>query len=362
MISAPPKAGAVLSVEALTRFGADVLRLSGLSAADAAIMAETLVHAQMTGKDSHGLTHLASYVVGIEQGALNPRPVFRISGNMPAAAILDADRAPGALAGTRATDMSIERAARFGVGIVAVRNSSHFGAASAFVSRMASQGFVGLVMSNASPTMAPRGVRVPLLGTNPIAAGFPRSDGPPVILDFASTAGSRGRIRKAAADGAAIPDTWALDANGIPTTDPVAALEGTMQALGGEKGTAIALMVELICVGLSGATAGRLALPPQTHGGTPRGISHVFISISAAAFTETDGIADRVAGVARAIETAPATDPATLPRMPGTRMHAEERKARSTGIEISENLSAILHKAWTTAKALHDKAERDQSP
>lgn len=347
-----PIAGQTCLPRDLSALAADILRHAGMDADDAEAMADILVYAQECGIESHGLMHLGAYLKGFANGALNPRPQFQVLSTLPAAATLDADRAPGVLAGLAACDEAVRRAAALGVGVVAVRNSAHFGAASAFVDRMVARGMVGLVMSNASPTMAPRGAKTAMLGTNPIACGFPRRDGPPVIIDLATTAGSRARIRKAAATGEAIPGHWALDADGHPTTDAKAALDGTMQALGGGKGTALALMVELFCVGLSGGTTGRSALPPQEASDAPRGISHMFVAMDASAFGAAEGIAARISDIAKSIESAAATDPGKAPRMPGARAAESRAAAARDGIIISPLLSQTLAEADQTARHL----------
>lgn len=351
-----PSAGEWVAPEVLRRLAAEILRHAGMSAEDAQSMAGVLVYAQECGIDSHGLAHLLAYVNGFASGALNPSPQFQLLSTMPGVATLEADQAPGILAGHVASDEAVRRAASVGIGAVAVRNSSHFGAASAFVDRMVARGMVALVLSNASPTVAPRGARTALFGTNPIAAGFPRADGPPVILDLATTAGARGRIRRAAAAGQSIPDHWALDAQGRPTSDANAALQGTMQALGGEKGTALALMVELFCVALSGGNAGRFALTPQEPSGAPRGISHFFIAIDVTALGQADAVAERVSDIARSVETAQPAQEDAAPRMPGGRAAMSRALSQDQGILISENLNRTLQDAYLAAQALRNAA------
>lgn len=324
---------------------ADILIEAGMEAADARAAAEILVFAQESGIDSHGLIHLPSYVAGISSGALNARPRMQVLGSHRAAAILDADRAPGALAGLRASNEAVVRAKECGAAVVAVRNSAHFGAAGAFAERMASAGVVGLIFSNASPTVAPRGARTALFGTNPIAAGFPRHDGPPILVDFATSAGSRARIRQAAAEGKPIPTNWALDRNGMPTDDAEAALSGTMQALGGEKGAALPLLVELLCVVLSGGRPGSEVLPPQDPSGRGRGVSHLFIAMDAEAFGGPREVMARADRIAALVESAAPADPANPPRIPGVRGARSRALARRDGIVVSRGLSTALTEA-----------------
>ena len=351
-----PQAGETVPCETMRSVAANILRLAGMSAANAQIMARGLTYAQEAGINSHGLAHLAAYIAGFESGALNANPQFQVITTLPATAILEADQAPGVLAGQVACDDAVRRAAAVGIGAVSVRNSSHFGAASAFVDRMVSQGMVGLVLSNASPTVAPRGAKTALFGTNPIACGFPNADGAPIILDLATTAGSRARIRKAAAEGEQIPEHWALDLDGLPTTNPKAALKGTMQALGGEKGTVLSLMVELICVALSGGKPGRHALPPQEPSDAPRNISHFFLALNPDGYGASGSVAKRVADIAQSITSAPPTTRGIAPRLPGQRAADHRAKAQTQGIVVSELLSKVLHDAHLAARILKTKS------
>ncbi len=348
----PPRAGEIVPVERLRALTASILVEAGMRDEEAGDMADLLVFAQESGIESHGLMHLPSYLAGIASGSLKARPRFGTEAPFRAAAILDADQAPGPLAGAKACRMAIERARDCGVAVVAVRNSAHFGAASAYAERLAAAGMVSLILSNASATVAPRGGATALFGTNPIAAGFPRAGGTPVLVDFATTAGARARIRKAAAEGRPIPADWALDGHGRPTTDARAALSGTMQALGGEKGAILPLLVELLCVGLSGGGPGVDVLVPQDATARPRGISHLFVAIDARAFGGLDAVSRRVATISALVENAAPVDPEQPPRMPGARGAARRIRARDEGIVLSPALATAVGEAISTARAI----------
>ena len=338
-----PSIGSYATPYELRVLAANCLRLAGMRDDESAVMAELLVFAQESEINSHGLVHLPAYISGITSGALNPRPTFHFhKSNYSSIAVLDADQSPGVLAGKVAADEAVRRATQTGVGVIAVHNSSHFGAASAFIDRIVSHDMVALVLSNASPTVAPRGSRTPMLGTNPIAAGFPCADGPPVIIDMATTAGARGAIRKAAANNETIPIHWALDKNGHPTTDANAALKGTMQSLGGAKGTGLGLMVELLCVALSGGATGMDTLAPQNPSDTPRAISHTFIAIDTKAVGGVELVAKKVAKIVNNIEISCPIRNDDPPRVPGTRSANCRIIARTKGILITENLAAAL--------------------
>lgn len=346
-----PMSGERARIAQLSGFAASLLVHAGLRSDDARAMADCLVFAQSSGIDSHGLMHLPAYLNGLRRSALNPRPRFVFTAERAAAASLDAEQAPGILAALAASDRASALAKQAGVGAVAVRNSGHFGVASYFVHRMLGQQQVGLVFSNASPSVAPRGGRQPLFGTNPIAAGFPRADGQPLVIDLASTLGSRARIRKAAAAGEEIPADWALDAEGQPTTSAEAALQGSMQALGGAKGTLLCLLVELLCVSLSGGALGAEVRPPQDPSSQPADVSHLFLAFDPEAFGGAAALSDRVAEIAAAIESVEPVEADSPVRLPGARAAAARREAERNGILVTPALANALAKARSEAAA-----------
>src|SRR2546430_5742347 len=183
----------------LNRFPPD--RLRGFAAAalvardvpetDAALVAESLVEAELQGQPAHGLLRLPFLLDRLRAGLINPRPTLRLESERPAAVLLDADNALGPVAGVRAVDLAAERARRSGVGLVAVRRSNHLGSLGFYLRRCTAGGLVGLAFTNTPPAISPPGARTPYLGTNPIAAGFP-PPGEPVIIDLATSPAARG--------------------------------------------------------------------------------------------------------------------------------------------------------------------------
>ena len=171
--------------------------------------------------------------------------------------LLDAGRAHGGVAATRAMGVALELSETYGIGAVGVRNSTHLGAAGYFAELATEQGCIGVVFTNAGPEIAPWGATEAVVGTNPWAVAVPTRQGWPVVLDMANSTSGKGMVRWNQLTGDAIPDDWALTTDGQRTTDPVAALAGTLFPLGGPKGYAMAVIVDLLTGALTGSAIGK---------------------------------------------------------------------------------------------------------
>jgi LDH2 family malate/lactate/ureidoglycolate dehydrogenase len=338
------RAGSRVTAAELAALAADILRAAGVPVRDAERAAGLLVECQRRGIDSHGIAHLPVYVRRIAAGAIAPAAVPRVIRSSAAASIIDGRNALGMLVALAALEEACARAKAAGVGACAVRDSNHFGAATPLVERGARDGFIVLALSNAAPTMAPWDGREPILGTNPLAAAFPRAGGDPIIIDMATSAASRGRIRDAEKRNEAIPDTWALDAAGRPTTDATAALAGTVQPLGGAKGYALTLLIELLCTALSGGRPGFEVLNPHDSKPEAAGTSHLFLAFDPEHFGGRDAATSLAATLGHRIETsAPVADKA--PRLPGARGAAAAAERDREGIPVTGTLIAHLQGA-----------------
>ncbi len=341
----------------LAGMAADILARCGLSDADARKAADALADAQLRGSQSHGVMHLPAYVRGILKGTINAVPRLAVAAGKDGTAVIDADNCLGVLAGIFAVDHLVTPARRFGIAAAAVRNSNHFGVGGYFVERTVRQGLIGLAFSNAAPTMAPFGGRQAVLGTNPIAAAFPLRDDAPIVLDMSTSIVARARIRQAARDGRPIPPDWSLDASGRPTTDANAALEGTIQPMGGAKGYGLALLAELLSSSLSDGTPGFAVANPHEPAGRPAGVSHFFVLIDPDGFCGRAQQAARAQALAARIRQTTGVDGRTAPRLPGERGHAARRQALQDGIPLTPGLLAAL----TAAVDLLDGQAREAS-
>ncbi len=329
----------------LVSLTSDMLRAAGMPSAPAAQAAALLVAPQQLGIDSHGLAHLPAYLARIKSGAIDAAATPNVQRTGPSSAIVDGCNALGVLVAAAALDEAAGLARASGVGVVAVRDSNHFGAAFPLVAAQAREGLVALAFSNAAPTMAPWGGRDPVLGTNPLAAAFPRPNGAPVVIDMATSAVARGRIRNAARTGSRIPLNWALDAEGRATDDPELALSGTMQPMGGAKGYSLALMVELLCTSLSGGRPGFEVRNPHAQGPEPAGTSHLVMVFDPRRFAGEPAAEAAVRAVADRIEGAACVDTMVPPRLPGARAAREAAARARDGIPLTPTLLAHLTEA-----------------
>src|SRR6202020_3175436 len=243
-----------VDAEAAETFGRRLLVAHDLPKEDAAIVARCLVKADLRGVDTHGLQTLPHYLDRVRRGLINPRPNLKVERVTPMVGALDGQDAFGFVVATKGMAEAIEMAREFGVGMVSARRSTHFGAACNYALEVMDWGFNGIFFPNASRAMPPWGGREGLLGTSPIAVAAPSGKETPFDLDMSPAVAARGKIRRAARRGETIPLRYALDAKGRQTTDPNIALDGgTVQPIGGPKGSALAMLMDVMGGGISGA-------------------------------------------------------------------------------------------------------------
>lgn len=228
----------------------------GVPSGDAAMLAHALVDADLHGVSTHGLSRLNIYLQRISKGLIAANAELRIDRDGGSILALDAGNGLGQVQATKALDMLQTLAQRNGIAAATIRNSQHFGALSYYCEIAAQQGFILLAMSNGEPAMSPTGGFEPFFGTNPIAASFPTGKGYVVKIDMATSIIARGNIIAAQKRGERIPEGWALDPEGNPTTSPDRALLGTVLTMAGHKGYALALMIEGFSSILSGSAIG----------------------------------------------------------------------------------------------------------
>jgi (2R)-3-sulfolactate dehydrogenase (NADP+) len=329
--------------QALLELATTALRRAGANDRMAEATARHLVHAEEQGLPTHGMSRVPFYCTmlrnGRSDGAARPRMLAERAG---ACLIDNADGLPY-VSVRWATDEAIQRARRNGIAFAGVTNSAHAGVLGIHVERIAAEGLVGFAFTNSPAAIPPWGGRKPLFGTNPVAAAFPRREGDPVVIDLALTTVVRGRIMMAMRKGERIPEGWALDRNGRPTTDPAEAINhGSLFPIGGAKGAMLALMFELICAALTGSAIGPEADSFFSEQGNRPRIGQAFLAIDPGALAGMDRYFERVQTV---VDTMLA-DPEV--RLPGARRFASRRSAGAHGIEVPDELIAQIEKLCTT--------------
>jgi len=324
------------SIEELEALAERALRNFGAAEAMAAATARALVDADASGLASHGLSRLALYCAHLEQGRASgmARPV--VARSRDGACLLDAQGGLAYEAMTMAVQEAETRAKRHGIACVGVMNSHHAGAMGYHLCPLAHRGLVALGFTNSPAAINAWGGRKPIFGTNPIAACFPRREGnAPLVIDLSLTEVARGKIMLFAEQGKPIPEGWAFDADGRPTTDAKAALTGSLAAVGGTKGAMLALMVELLCCALTGAAFGFENDSFFEPGNHPN-IGHTIVAI------DPDSLAGRNVYLARVEALIEAMLEDEGVRLPGARREEARSRAALEGIELSDILIAQI--------------------
>jgi LDH2 family malate/lactate/ureidoglycolate dehydrogenase len=320
---------------ALEGFVCAVMRAVGLDDADAQTIAWALVTANLEGVDTHGVSRLALYARRVHAGLANARPVWQWTYPAPAVALLDADNALGPVAADAAMERAIELAQSQGIGMVAVAHTNHAAALSAYTERAAAANCLGLMVGNTPPALPPWGGREAFFGTNPLAfaAPGPTPGGPPVVIDMAMSVVARGKIIAAARQGRTIPDGWALDADGKPTTNAQAALAGSLLPMAGAKGYALALMIEILSAIVPGASWGPNVRSPYTDMDAPTDAGLCCLAIDLGRLMSSDTYTTRLGAMLGALRATP-TLPGQQIRVPGEQ-RANTRAVRNVeGIPI----------------------------
>jgi LDH2 family malate/lactate/ureidoglycolate dehydrogenase len=229
---------------------------AGMSQEDAQLCADTLVQADLWGHQSHGVMRLSWYAARLKAGVCDPKAKPQLVVDAGGLALIDGHDGMGQVLTARASQEAIRRAKAHGIAAVGIRNSNHFGTALYFTLMAAREGCIAFLSTNASPAMAPWGGRKKIVGTNPWSWACPAGSNPPMVLDIANTGVARGKIYLAKQKGQPIPEGWAINVAGAPTTDPAEAIDGIILPMAQHKGYAIALMMDMLSGVLTGSGFG----------------------------------------------------------------------------------------------------------
>lgn len=313
---------------------ARALEASRTAPANAASVARALVEAELAGQGGHGLRRVAAYAAQARAGKVDGFATPVATRPRPGLLAVDAGHGFAFPAFDLALAELPAMARAQGVALAGIRRSHHAGVAGLTVEALARDGLVALMFANAPAAMAPWGAARPLFGTNPIAFAAPLPEGGPVVVDVSLSRVARGKLMAAMQKGEVIPEGWALDPAGNPTTDPGAGMAGTMVPMGEAKGTALALMVELLSAGLTGANYAWEASSLFDDKGPPPGLGQLILAIDAAAL--------HPAAVARFAEMAAAVIGAPGARLPGRRRQALRQRIAAEGIPVEPDLLAEI--------------------
>ncbi|MFG1710826.1 Ldh family oxidoreductase [Nonomuraea sp. M3C6] len=331
---------------------AAALRAGGMPLDGAGQAAQVLVLADLFGIRTHGVQRIPQYLERARLGGIDLAAEVTTQAVTPALARVDGANGIGPLVGARALQAAMAGARATGIGAAFARHSNHFGPVMPYLFQAAQEGFAAIIASNATTTIAPWGGTEAKLGNNPLGIGVPHPGGDPLMLDIAMSVVARAKVRAAAKAGATIPDTWAADRSGRPTTDPVKALDGFLQPFGAHKGYGLSLMVDLFAGLLSGAAYLDRVSSWSTDPGRAQDLGHLFILIDTGPLLPGSDLAGRMADFVRTLHATPAADPGTPVRVPGEiEMSAYHRQTRDGVGVLGEDLAALRALASATEHA-----------
>jgi LDH2 family malate/lactate/ureidoglycolate dehydrogenase len=325
----------------LEAFCANVLTKAGLAENLAAIVAESLLCAELRGIKSHGVVRLETYIQRIEAGVMKIQAFVMTEMDDQAVALLNANNTFGQIAGHKAMNLAIDKAKQYGVGAVAVKNSNHFGIAAYYAMMALKEDMVGCVFTNSSPAMAVYGTKKPLIGTNPLAIAIPAGDQYPIVLDMSTSVVARGKIRFSALTGQSIPLGWARDSDGKPTQDAQLALKGSLEPVGGVKGSALSLIIDIIC-GVLTDTILTGGVKNITDISGPSNTGHFFSALKISRFIDRKRFKDHMDQVISTIKGLPSADGGPV-YMPGEIEYNYSKKRMAEGIPLEEEVIRSLN-------------------
>ena len=324
-----------MSALSLEHWARALLEGAGLEGRAAGTVAVSLVEASVRGVDSHGVARLPIYVQRLRAGGLNRAPRPRVVREHAAVALVDGDHGPGQVAGVFAAELSAELAGGHGVGAVSVRNSSHYGAAAHYVMPLARRGLIALSTSNADPLVIPFGGRERELGTNPIALAAPAGD-ELFVLDMATSQVAANRVWGARDEDRPIPEGWAVDEHGAPTTDPAAA--HAMMPLGGYKGYGLAAMVEILSGVLAGAGVGFGVAPLFDADERAQEVGHFHLTLDPELTVGRTGFEQRLHGMLERLRQSPPAEGFREVLVAGDPEERARREREAAGVPVARPL------------------------
>ncbi|HUX14210.1 MAG TPA: Ldh family oxidoreductase, partial [Spirochaetia bacterium] len=345
----------VVDAAALQRFCTQVLENSGLLPEHAETVSRNLVDADLRGISSHGVSRLRYYVEKIRSGGFNVRPQLHIVREGPAYAVVDADNAPGAVAGVYAMDLCTRKARESGVALVTVFGGNHYGYAGFYSKRAIEQDMIGFSGCNTPAKVAVHGGADSVLGTNPFSYAVPADCAQPLLFDGATSVVARGKLLRAFMTGEPIEEGWAIDAEGFPARNAEDALAGSLLTFGEHKGSGLSILIEVLSVLLSGAelsvNSGEIFSDPAR----PQKIGFFFGAIDIGHFADPAQFKRRVDTLSGVLRSGRHRDGCEEILMPGEIETRNELRQHASGI-------AIAFDVWNELCAFQRELEIDDGP
>ncbi|MFT4271155.1 MAG: Ldh family oxidoreductase [Pantoea sp.] len=339
----------VVHSEELIEFGKRVFQAFGVPEADALMISDSLVAAELWGHSSHGMLRLPWYVDRLRHAAMEPTDVSEIVMDSGAIVVLDGKHSIGQVLTMKAVELGMSRAKFHGISAVAVRNSNHFGTAAYFTRKAAEKGFVTFLATNASPAMAPWGGKEKLIGTNPWSIAAPAGKRGVAVMDIANTAVARGKIYLAAERNEPIPESWAADEHGVPTTNAAEAIHGLILPMAGHKGYVISFMMDVLAGVLTGSKFGKDVCGPY-QADKRSGCGHLLITIDIEAMMSTQEFNIRINQLIDQVKSVPTAHGISDIFFPGELEDRNTMKNIENGIVVADN-------TWQSLVKLSDETD-----
>jgi LDH2 family malate/lactate/ureidoglycolate dehydrogenase len=332
-----------ISLQQLTAWCAAAFGRVGVPDDAAGVVATALVEAEARGIESHGVRMLPGYVARLQSGGFNASARPQLVRDGPAVALLDGQNGLGPLVATRAMELAIQKARSAGIGVCAASNSNHYGAAACYALLACRQGLIGLATTNSVAAVVPPGGRVGRVSNTATAYAIPADEEPPLVLDISMSTAARSRFAINAERGLPLPEGWAVDAEGRPTTDAGAGLGGYLLPLGsptaGHKGFGLAMLMDTLAGVLSGARFG-IDLQRMTNDDPrPYGIGHFLLAVDPSWFGEPDAFRRKVDRMIRDLRSTPRQPGVERIYAPGERSHARWLLSQREGLRLPESLA-----------------------
>lgn len=323
-------------------FVADLFCAAGAKKEDADLVADVLIKADLRGVKSHGVSRIPIYIKRIELGLVNPMAEIKVLHETPVSAVLDGGYNLGQITGTKAMRMAIEKAKNTGVGMVCMNKSHHYGIAAYYSQMAADQDMIGFSCANTTALMAAPGGASKAIGNSPFSFAFPAEKQLPIVFDAACSAVAQGKIIVANINGQKIPDNWALDPKGNPTTDPAEALKGFLLPMAGPKGYGIAVVMEILAAVLSGADTGTHLSSIYNDLEHPQDCGNFFMAMDLKAFGDAKAFKENIDQYILDMKHGKKAENTKELFMPGEIELKKEIQSLKEGIEIEDDTFAPL--------------------